>query len=249
MPAPEDQLFDGEIRLPPRASFVGNTTVADYLQESVTNVAITQPVPGGFEPFTVTDPNDPGFNPMPAADQTYQILPSLAAEMFGPTPYTDGSVGGLINWDMGVLVMPVAGGPGVSPIIIRVHPPVATRAVDFGAGRYGAQPGLPASNTGNPNDVVIGKSINTISPGITNQGIHTYRTEGRYEYVFLKPPTQFDNLPVGIPSWEGVLPTDVAIQPQVFLTRFLDNSQITVTDITQYPYTNGVNDPSQYIGP
>ena len=182
---------------------------------------------------TDAEDNVPQYDNMPTEFEF--IGPPAVEEHMTPFYYTDGSIDGRIDWDMGNVVMPVCGPIGTPPIIILVHSPFAKRSVEFTQGRFGIKPRIPSSNTKNNNDVILNKTIFTNTPGMNQQGFHIHRSSGRYEYVFIVPPTNKDILPVGTASYDATNPYDIAIKPDDFQDRMLDNSLIKNTDLLAEP--------------
>lgn len=181
---------------------------------------------GITETFPVLEQTDePTLNPEGAVMDA-ALMPQVTNEMLGPNYYPDSRFDGRIDWDMGLLIMPLAGSPGDSPVVIQVHSPITYRAVEWTVSRKGQRPALPSSSTGNDNELVLSKSIIPVTPLLTANNQRIYRTSGRYEYVFLVPPSKDDVLPVGVSQADGANAIDLAIQPEDFYDRMLDDSEI-----------------------
>lgn len=158
--------------------------------------------------------------------------PNIVAEHAGGQIYSDADIDGRIDWDMGVLALPVCGPVGTAPVIIQVHAPVAWRAVEWTAGRKRERPRIPASDTKNDYEVVTGKTVFTNTPAMDTQGNLIHRVSGRYEYAFLRPPTKIDKLPMGVPPYNSLAAADLRIDPEDFDDRLLDDANLVVSDLT-----------------
>lgn len=176
-------------------------------------------------------------------------VPPIVAEQMGTNRYTDADIDGNIQWDMGLAAMPVCGVVGTPPKIIRVHPPIAYRSVEFTAGRQRQRPRIPSSHTSSVYDVALSKTIYTSTPTIDQQGNLIYRTGGRYEYVMLQPPAINDPLPVGVPPWCSSNAKDLAIQPTDFDFTLLDSQELQVTNMMTQPVVPGLVSNTILVGP
>lgn len=144
-------------------------------------------------------------------------------EQTGPYPYVgDTQIGVSYGGLTGILPAAVAGpsliGTTRTPcVLIQVHAPISTKTVSFVCEREGAIPRVPAPNTLDANNVLIGMSIGNPAKSLKPDGITVvWRITGQYTFAQVQPFAIGDNLASATTPAVGVAPSAFALPGTAF---------------------------------
>lgn len=111
-------------------------------------------------------------------------------------------------YDPGIRVLPIMGDPldtnGPTSAAIRVHNGQTTKVVKWTGERLNNRVALPSTDTGDPNEVLVGATIIPANPYQDIDSV-TWRVSGAYQYVCLKPKVPGQN---GVFFYAGSTPAE-----------------------------------------
>jgi hypothetical protein len=162
--------------------------------------------------------------------------PSPYSESTQQYPYTIGKLDIKYSRDEGVLVAPVASGPGAggNPVaLFRLYPKIGYKVVDFTMERLGACPSIPSPQVSDPNLTLLDSDITLACPEPTNDGAtKVWRVSGWYKYVFSqKTIGPGDTLDAGALPWTtDVVGSNQIISSQDYSPGIIDGGQESSSD-------------------
>lgn len=121
-----------------------------------------------------------------------------------------------VAWDSGLGFAALAAGPRAKTAFWRVCAESSYKVVSFSAARMEAAPPVPHIDTGDPNDVLVRKSVSVPQADVVNGDFRGYMITGTYVYR-MQVPADAESDPITIPN--HVLGLDggvMQLYPQTF---------------------------------